>query len=357
MKEQEENSLSESTKEEREKLFHCIEKQNDLEESDEWEYLSEQFLRFDHAVHTLFPSLSLSKIRRYIKEGILLLEGEVARPNRKLHKGERISYKRNAEEELAAQQLPEAEPVDFGLVYEDEHFAIVNKPSGIVMHPAPGNYTGTLAGGLLYYFNHLAEGVSRVRPGIVHRLDKETSGLLVVAKSDEAFKRFQKMFKERKVKKTYHAVCLGVFKEKTGTIYEPIGRSETDRTKMSVKHIEGREAETSYEVLAETDRVSFVAFSPRTGRTHQIRVHARYIAHSILGDSTYGLKRQLYASQVKRQLLHARMLRFAHPFTGEQMQFVAPHFPDFKGFLKKVFHLDPDADIAPYRSVLHKEGA
>ncbi len=330
--------------------------EGETEEIHKWEYCSGEFHRFDHAVHTLFPDLSLSRIRKFIKEGILLHEGEVVRPNRKLRKGEHITYSAAAQKEMDVQDLPEAEPVDFGLIYEDNFFAVINKPPGVVMHPAPGNYTGTLAGGLLYYFNHLGGGSEKIRPGIVHRLDKDTSGLLIVAKTDEAFQRFQQMFQERSISKTYQAVCVGVFKQKEDVIIVPVGRSETDRKKMSVKYQQGRDAETSYKVIAETDRVSFVEFYPRTGRTHQIRVHARHIAHSVLGDEVYGLKRQVYASQVKRHLLHARKLEFTHPFSGEKMEFIAPHFPDFHDFLKKVFHIDPDVSLPPYKSVLEKEG-
>lgn len=214
---------------------------------------------------------------------------------------------------------PENIPLE--IVYEDDDIIVVNKPAGMVTHPAPGNYSGTLVNALLAHTSHLASHGAPLRPGIVHRLDKDTSGLMVVAKSDQAYLSLIKQLKERTVEKTYVALVHGVMKNDRGVIAERIGRHPVQRKKMAViKTVNrSREAVSEYKVIKRLKGYTLVEVKIKTGRTHQIRVHLSYLGHPLVGDPTYGKKKNEFG--ITGQALHAQKLSFIHPRTGEKVEF------------------------------------
>jgi len=285
------------------------------------------------------PELDLSRshIQKLIDNGLVLVDGEAVSKSHELHGGETV--KLTTLPPAPINLTPEDIPLD--IVYEDEFLAVVNKPAGLVVHPAPGNPEHTLVNALLYHLGHLSSATVDHRPGIIHRLDKGTSGLLVVAKSDPVARRLRDMFAERQVVKIYHGICCGHMPEEDGTIDLPVGRSIKDRKKMAVTNVHSREAVTHYHV-AERFRVNdLVEIRLETGRTHQIRVHFAHIHRPILGDPDYGgrakwvigidpTQRRL-ANQlldlISRQALHASRLEFEHPETGEMIS-VTGEMPD-----------------------------
>ncbi|MBU2591257.1 MAG: RluA family pseudouridine synthase, partial [Nitrospinae bacterium] len=221
--------------------------------------------------------------------------------------------------------LGEDIPID--IVYEDDYIIVVNKPHGMVVHPAAGNQQGTLVNALLNYTPYLAKESGSDRPGIVHRLDKDTSGLMVVAKDDESYRSLSRQLKERSVKKTYLAVVVGKFKDSTGEINLPIGRHSAKRKIMSVHSDRGREAITLYRVVEELPTGhSLLEVDLQTGRTHQIRVHLASLNRPVVGDLVYGPKK-VKRNLIDRQALHAAKIQFTHPHTGERLSFEAP-LPD-----------------------------
>ena len=233
-----------------------------------------------------------------------------------------------------------AEDIPLDIVYEDEHLLVINKPSGMVVHPAVGNYEGTLVNALLYYCKDELSGINgEQRPGIVHRIDKDTSGLLVVAKTDEAHKRLSEQLSEHKIVREYHALVNGGFSADEGTVDLPIGRSQTDRKKMAVIRDgrKSRNAVTHYKVLERFGRISYLSLKLETGRTHQIRVHMSALGHSLLGDVTYGGGRTTFekkhAPLLSGQCLHAKRLSFTHPITNEQMTFECELPKEFSALL------------------------
>ena len=227
-----------------------------------------------------------------------------------------------------------AEDIPLDVVYEDSDIIVINKPSGMVVHPAPGNYSGTLVNALLYHCRDSLSGIGGVmRPGIVHRIDKDTSGLLVVAKNDAAHRALSEELSYHGIEREYHALVRGGFKEDFGTVDLPIGRHPVDRKKMAVLKgdPDAREAVTHYEVLERYGQVSYLKLRLETGRTHQIRVHMSYLGHALLGDEVYGAGKILFEKQhaplLDGQILHARRLTLTHPTTRERMSFESP-LPD-----------------------------
>lgn len=218
-----------------------------------------------------------------------------------------------------------AEDIPLDVVYEDEDLAVINKPQGMTVHPANGVSSGTLVNALLFRIKDLSGINGVLRPGIVHRLDKDTSGLLVVAKNDFAHVELQRQIQCKQCRRIYLALLEGVVKMDTGVVNQPIGRSRTDRKKMDVV-ADGRNAETHYSVLERFNRYTLMQFELKTGRTHQIRVHAKFIGHPVVGDKAYGYKNCKF--NLEGQLLHASKLIFTHPRTGEEMSFSAP-LPDY----------------------------
>lgn len=265
--------------------------------------------------------LSRSRIKNAIESGEALVNGKAAKPGDKLRPGDVVTLR--IEEPKQASAAPEEIPID--IVYEDPSIAIVNKPQGMVVHPAPGNVSGTMVGALLYRIKDLSGIGGELRPGIVHRLDKDTSGLLAVAKNDAAHASLSGQIAERSMKRIYAAVVHGNIREDELTIDKPIGRSRRDRKKMAVD-AGGRRAVTHIKVLERFGEFTYIEASLETGRTHQIRVHMASIGRPVAGDTVYGPKKpRLHEGG---QLLHAKELRLRHPETNEEMIFKAP-LPDY----------------------------
>ena len=242
-------------------------------------------------------------------------------------------------EPTECEALPEDIPLD--VVYEDDDIIVINKPSGMVVHPAPGNYSGTLVNALLYRCQGSLSGIGGVmRPGIVHRIDKDTSGLLVVAKNDLAHAALSEELKYHGIEREYHALVKGGFSEDTGKVDEPIGRHPIDRKKMAVLRggESAREAVTHYEVVGRYGSITHLKLLLETGRTHQIRVHMSFIGHPLLGDEVYGKSKipfeKRHAPLLSGQALHARRLSLTHPRTGERMHFECPLPDEFKKLLE-----------------------
>ena len=267
-------------------------------------------------------ALSRSYAAKLCEDKLVMAGEKLIGKNYKLKGGEEISAELPEPEELSAE--PENIPLD--VVYEDDDVIVVNKPQGMVVHPADGNRNGTLVNALLY---HCKGGLSAIngviRPGIVHRIDKDTSGLLAAAKNNEAHIKLAKQLKERKAVRKYYALVNGNIKEDSGTVNKPIGRSANDRKKMAVR-ADGREAITHFKVVERFGNYTLVECILETGRTHQIRVHMASIGHSIVGDKTYGIKKEKF--NLNGQLLHAKTIGFVHPSTGEMMTF-SSNLPDY----------------------------
>ena len=276
--------------------------------------------------------LTRSAAARLIEEGAVTVNSKAVAKNYKIAKGDAVEI--TLPEPEAAEAIPENIPLD--IVYEDEDIIVINKPVGMVVHPAAGNPTGTLVNALLYHCGASLSGVGGViRPGIVHRIDKDTSGLLVVAKNDEAHLALSAQLKEHRVSRIYTAIAVGNFREDCGTVDAPIGRHPIDRKKMAVIHnsdLRSREAITHWSVISrgEADGNAFTLLRCQleTGRTHQIRVHMASVGHPLLGDTVYGGANTRFETKHRAsiigQCLHAGELRLTHPRTGEEMQFTAP---------------------------------
>ena len=283
--------------------------------------------RLDAVAGEVF-SLSRSAAARLCEEGFITLNGNIAEKKHTVKLGDILEYTEKEPEPIDA--VPEDIPLD--IVYEDDYIIVINKPSGMVVHPAPGNYTGTLVNALLYHCRNSLSGVGgAMRPGIVHRIDKDTSGLLVVAKCDEAHTRLSDDMKVHAVVRDYRALVTGGFSENEGTVDLPIGRHPVDRKKMAVlKEGQGtaREAITHYEVLERFGQISYLSLKLETGRTHQIRVHMSYKGHPLLGDEVYSKHKTLFEQKhpdlFDGQALHAKKLILTHPHTGERMEFECP---------------------------------
>jgi 23S rRNA pseudouridine1911/1915/1917 synthase len=284
--------------------------------------------RLDIFIAHYEPHVSRSRIQSLIKEGLARVNGKTEKPGYKVKPGEQVSL--DLPERKVRDVLPEAIPLS--VIYEDAHMIVLNKPPGLVVHPAPGNYTGTLVNALLYHYGSLplpgagAGGSSRERAGIVHRLDKDTSGVIVVARTPEALRSLSAQFKSRIVKKKYLALVAGVIKKGSGTIEVGIGRHVKERKKISVHTHSAREAITGFIVKERYPNATLVEVEIKTGRTHQIRVHMAHIGHPVLGDSVYGGRKVVMAgeSRIERQMLHAESLSLLHPETGHPMVFSAP---------------------------------
>ena len=283
-------------------------------------------LRLDVFLLEKHPEFSRSHIKNLIEKGLVKVNGKVVKAGYALKNGENIEIEVQKPEAI----LTDAEDVDFEIVYQDEDLAVINKPQGLVVHPCSSTKSGTLVNGLLYKIKDLSGINGQLRPGIVHRLDKDTSGLLVVAKNDFAHVRLAEQIKNKTCHRNYLAVLDGNLKENEGRIETFIKRDPKDRMKMSVQG-SGRVAITDFKVLKRFEKCCLVEFALQTGRTHQIRVHSKYLNHPIVGDRLYGKEVKGLAGQ----LLHAYKISFVHPRSGELMTFEAD-LPDyFKDYLKK----------------------
>jgi 23S rRNA pseudouridine1911/1915/1917 synthase len=284
--------------------------------------------RLDVYLRAKLPDLSRERIKTLIEEGFILVEGKSVKPSYKLKGGEQVLVRIPVEKEYSLQP----KEVPFEILYEDEDLAVIYKPAGIVVHPAPGHLDDTLVHGLLLKLRSLSGVGGELRPGIVHRLDKDTSGVMLVAKNDFAHKKLTQDFKERRVEKEYLAIVYGRLTQKEGTLDFPIGRHPVQRKKMAVVK-EGRQALTKYQVLKLFKKATLVLAKPLTGRTHQLRVHFSHIGHPILGDPIYGgLKPDV--PRAERLMLHAYRISFEHPRTGAHLTFAKDPPEDFERYLK-----------------------
>lgn len=303
----------------------------------EFEYIvsSEQKgKRLDHFLASQKEiGLTRSQVQRLIRDGYVEVNKEIPKASYKLKVDDRVYLTIPPPKKLEV--LPENIPLD--IVYEDKDLIVVNKPRGMVVHPAVGNYTGTLVNALLYHCKDLSGIGGVLRPGIVHRLDKNTSGLLVVAKNDFTHQALAKQFKSKQIFKQYLALVRGVIKQAGGIIKAKVGRHPKHRKKMAVispfeTRVKGKEAVTYYKVLERYKKYSLVEITLRTGRTHQIRVHMTSIGHPIVGDPTYGHRREEF--KVSGQLLHAAKLGFVHPRTGKYVEFEREMPEDMKKIIQ-----------------------
>ncbi|MEG6570593.1 RluA family pseudouridine synthase [Thermoanaerobacterium thermosaccharolyticum] len=258
-----------------------------------------------------------SYLKKLILDGLVKVNGLLIKPNYKLKEGDSVDVNIPEAEEIDLK--PENIPLD--IIYEDDDIIVINKPQGMVVHPAPGNYSGTLVNALLYHCKNLSGINGELRPGIVHRLDKDTSGVMVVAKNDKAHLDLSNQIKERTILKKYIAIVEGVIKDDEGSIEAPIGRDHVERKKMAVTE-DGRYALTLYKVLERYKNNSLIEATIKTGRTHQIRVHMSYIGHPIVGDEVYGYKKQRF--NLLGQALHSKLLGLVHPSKKIYMEFEAP---------------------------------
>ncbi len=293
--------------------------------------------RLDQILAAAGLNLSRSQAKKLIEGGAVLLNGKKTKPSASVKTGDQVSGTLPSPKPLPLE--PEALPLT--VLYEDASIIVIDKPSGLVVHPAPGNPSGTLVNALIHHCKDLAGINGVLRPGIVHRLDKGTSGVMVVAKDDEAYRELTKQFKNRIIDKVYLAIARGRFSENEGVIDLAIGRHPTERKRMSTHARRGRAALTRWKVSERFDGLTLLEIFPKTGRTHQIRVHLSAMGHPLLGDPLYGKKGAPHdavlresSKRLKRQALHAYRLGFVHPRTGERVEFLSPLPPDIDEALK-----------------------
>lgn len=273
-------------------------------------------LRIDKYLSNIFKDKSRSFIQGLIEKENVKVNSKSLKSNYKLKKADEIEIMIPEPEILSV----EAENIPIDIVYEDEDVIVVNKAQGMVVHPAPGNYNGTLVNALLYHCKDLSSINGVIRPGIVHRIDKDTSGILVIAKNDDAHSKLSEQLKDHSMKREYYALIEGRLKNNDGTIDKPLGRCKKDRLKIGIIE-DGKRAVTHYEVVERYNGYTLVKCVLETGRTHQIRVHMASIGFPLVGDPLYGFKRQKF--KLEGQVLHARTLGFIHPRTGEYMEFTS----------------------------------
>lgn len=288
-------------------------------------------LRLDHFLTCHLSEHSRSSLNKLISSANVRVNGQAVKAGYRLRAGEKVTVIfPDATEETF---LPEK--IEFPVLFEDEHLLILSKPPGLVVHPACGHATGTLVHGLMHHCRDLP-AVETGRPGIVHRLDKETSGIMLVAKNEIALRTLMADFKERRIHKTYYALLLRLPREPQGRIVQPIGRHPVDRKKMAIRPVDGRYAATNWKVMEQyANGWCLAEIGIETGRTHQIRVHMASIQSPVVGDRLYGGSVGHDARfVVQRQMLHAGMLRFAHPVDGREMSFTAPLWPDMQQLIE-----------------------
>ena len=283
-------------------------------------------MRIDRHLVTAFPELSRSRMQQLIRSGFVRLNGAITRPHQIVRTGDEIELTNPPPEKIETR--PEAIPLE--ILFEDNDLIVINKPAGMTVHPGAGHQEHTLVNALLHHCSMLSGIGGKERPGIVHRLDKETSGCLVAAKNDVTHRNPSKQFADRTVDKTYLALVAGKIRKQTGVIEEKIGRHPVDRQRMSVRSLRGRAARTEYRVLRSNEQASLIECRLHSGRTHQIRVHLHHLGHPVLGDKIYAPR---FAKNFPHQMLHAWKLGFLHPRTGDWNSFEAPLPEDFKGVI------------------------
>lgn len=278
--------------------------------------------RLDVCICEFLNQFSRSRIQKLLKNGSILVNGDVKKSGYSVRTDDEIIINIPEPEEL----LIEAENIPLDILYEDQDCLVVNKPKGMVVHPAAGHYTGTLVNAIMFYCKESLSGINGVlRPGIVHRIDRDTSGSIIICKNDTAHASIAQQLKEHSINRIYHAICYGNIKDDTGTINAPIGRHPIERKKMAIVP-GGKEAITHYEVLERFGNYTYIKFILETGRTHQIRVHMASIGHPLLGDTVYGSNKDPF--HTNGQVLHAKTLGFIHPTSKEYIETDAP-LPDY----------------------------
>lgn len=289
-------------------------------------------VRIDRFLTDNIPEITRSAVQKIIDEANVTVNGEVVPKNYKCRVGDNVDV-----------TVPDAKPLEavgqnipIDIVYEDEHLLVVNKPKGMVVHPANGNPDGTLVNALIYHCGDSLSGINGViRPGIVHRIDKDTSGLLIVAKSDKAHIGLAQQIKDHSFSRAYEAVVYGNIKEDSGTVCQPIGRDTKDRKRMAVTMKNSKPATTHYEVIKRYGDFTHVRCVLETGRTHQIRVHMAYLGHPVAGDAVYGPRKVI--TRLNGQCLHAKHIGFVHPVTNEYLEFesdLPEYFTSFLNYLE-----------------------
>lgn len=286
--------------------------------------------RLDKFLSAMLPDQSRSYLQKIIKDGNVLVNGEPKKSSYRLEDGDEVTA------DLPELKSPDIEPenIPLDILYEDDSILMVNKPKGMVVHPSAGHYTGTLVNAVLWHCQGQLSGINGVsRPGIVHRIDKDTTGVLVVCKNDAAHNAVAAQLKEHSITRKYRAIVHGVIKEDEGTVDAPIGRHPTERKKMASDVKNGKRAVTHYRVLERFQGYTYVECQLETGRTHQIRVHMASIHHPLLGDTVYGPAKDSH--HLEGQTLHAMVLGLIHPVTGEYLEVEAPLPEYFENLLKK----------------------
>lgn len=282
--------------------------------------IADSGLRIDKYLSTVNEQLSRSYIQKLLKSGLVLVDGKPVKASYQVDEGDVISL------DIPEAVEPEIEPenMDLDILYEDQDVILVNKPKGMVVHPAAGHYSHTLVNGLMHHCKDQLSGINGImRPGIVHRIDMDTTGVIIACKNDMAHNSIAAQLKEHSITRRYQAIVHGVLKDDAGTVEGPIGRHPTDRKKMSINYNNGKSAVTHYKVLKRFRQYTHVECRLETGRTHQIRVHMASIGHPLLGDLVYG-PGKCPIPGLQGQTLHAGVLGFIHPRTGEYMEFTAP---------------------------------
>ena len=294
--------------------------------------VQEDGVRLDKYLSTELCDLTRSYLQKLLKDGKVTVNEEIAKSNYKVKTGDRICVE--VPEAVEPEIVPEELELD--ILYEDGDILLVNKPKGMVVHPAAGHASGTLVNGLMAHCKGDLSGINGVlRPGIVHRIDRDTTGVLVVCKNDRAHNQVAEQLKVHSITRKYYAIVHGVIREDRGTVHAPIGRHPTDRKKMCINEKNGKDAITHYQVLRRFRRFTYVECQLETGRTHQIRVHMASLGHPILGDEVYGPSRCPFPG-LQGQTLHAGVLGIRHPKTNEYMEFQAPLPEYFQSLLKKL---------------------
>lgn len=296
---------------------------------------SQSGIRIDKFLSDELPEMSRSYIQKLIKEDQVTVNGKIVKANYKLSADDFVVV---CQPELKEPDIL-AEDIPLDILYEDEDFLVINKPKGMVVHPSAGHYSGTLVNALMYYCKDDLSGINGVmRPGIVHRIDMDTTGSLLVCKNDYTHQNLAEQLKEHSLKRVYHAIVHGVLKEDEGTIDAPIGRHPIDRKKMSINYKNGKEAVTHYKVIQRFKDYTYIQCQLETGRTHQIRVHMASIKHPLLGDAVYGPAKCPF--KLQGQTLHAKIIGITHPRTNEYIEADAPLPEYFVSLLKKLENLN-----------------
>ena len=296
-----------------------------------FEIQEEQQMRLDKYLSEQFPEQTRSYLQKLIKEGQVRVNGKSVKSGYQLSIGDEVSVSIPEPRELDV----EPQKMDLDIIYEDEDVILVNKPKGMVVHPAPGHTSDTLVNGLLYYCKDHLSGINGVaRPGIVHRIDRDTTGILIVCKNDMSHNSIAAQLKEHSINRRYRALVHGNIKEDQGTVEGPIGRHPVDRKKMAINERNGKPAVTHYTVLERFGNYTLIECKLETGRTHQIRVHMTSIGHPLVGDEVYGPVKAPF--KLQGQCLHAMVLGFVHPRTGEYMEFLAELPVYFEELLRKL---------------------